>query len=137
MWINDGSCATRNKTSCGPGTQRQNRTCKSGTSDPCLESEEFRTITCHDAGTAYPGCNKTFGDWKNATGCITHVDTKDCGPGHQNQTRSCTDGNYFKDGEPRLSAGEHLERWEPDKCKTEDKERQIGCNTPCPCKNST
>ena len=128
MWKNDGSCTTLNKTSCGQGIQRQNRTCTGGTSDPCSEEDEFRTIECHDAGTAYPGCNKIFGDWKNATGCITGVDTKDCGPGKQNQTRSCTDGTYFR---------KDFKKWLPDNCTTKDKERQIECNTPCPCKNST
>ena len=119
--------ATGNRTNCGPGNQKQTRNCYNGTSDLCFVNETYQTIPCKDAGTGLRDCKKTFGDWINATGCITCVDTKDCGPGLQLQTRTCTNGIFFSAGKPG---------WVTDECKAEDMKRNISCNTPCPCNNS-
>ena len=61
-WTNDGPCvATGNDASCGPGNQRQTRTCEDGTVDKCTEIDVVeQTILCSDAGTALPECT---GKW--------------------------------------------------------------------------
>ena len=57
-WANDGTCvATGIDASCGPGEQRQTRTCTDGTIDKCSASDVTeQTISCSDAGTTLPDC---------------------------------------------------------------------------------
>ena len=108
-WTNDGSCvATRVNANCGPGNQRQTRTCTDGTTDKCTEPEDTeRFISC-----ALTDCIKQHSPWINDTGCVAKGDNPNCGPGNQRQTRTCTDGTT-------------------DKCtKPEDKERFIFCALP-------
>ena len=39
-WSNDGVCeATGDNNSCGPGNQKQTRTCIEGTTDKCTEAD--------------------------------------------------------------------------------------------------
>ena len=55
-WTNDGSCEGLDGLSCGPGNQKQNRTCTNGTTDKCTTSDYEQTIPCNAAGTALPEC---------------------------------------------------------------------------------
>jgi len=97
-WINDGSCvATGADASCGPGNQRQTRTCADGTTDKCTASDVTeKTISCSDAETALPDCDKQFGGWINNGSCVATGPDASCGPGNHRQTRTCTDGTTDK-----------------------------------------
>ena len=57
-WSNDGTCvATGDDASCGPGNQKQTRTCTDGTVDKCTANDNIeQTISCSDAGTGLPEC---------------------------------------------------------------------------------
>ena len=61
-WANDGSCAGSGEDkTCGPGLQKQKRTCKDGikpdgSTDPCTVADREQSISCTDAGTALPVC---------------------------------------------------------------------------------
>merc|ERR1719245_849703 len=95
-WTNDGGCdATGLDKTCGPGTQKQKRTCIDGVSNKCSDTDITRTISCNDAGTALPECTveKALGEWTNEGGCIGTGEDKSCGPGTQNQARTCVDGS--------------------------------------------
>jgi len=83
-WNSDGDCDASGKT-CGPGIQQQTRTCTNGTMDTCTESDRTRNISCNLAD-----CEKDFGPWSNNGYC--NASGKTCGPGTQQQTRTCTDG---------------------------------------------
>ena len=56
-WTSDGICEpiTVGKT-CGPGNQRQTRTCSDGTVNKCVPSDRERTVNCTEAGTPLPQC---------------------------------------------------------------------------------
>ena len=97
-WTNDGACvAIGDDASCGPGNQRQTRTCTDGTIDKCTATDVTeQTISCSDAGTALPDCEKLFGVWTNDGTCVAVGDDASCGPGNQRQTRTCTDGTIDK-----------------------------------------
>ena len=57
VWTNEGSCiAEVHLTTCGPGHQKQIRTCIDGTVDKCANADKQRIISCSDAGTPLPPC---------------------------------------------------------------------------------
>ena len=94
-WTNEGTCeATGADKTCGPGTQRQTRTCNDGTNDHCTEADTTQSVSCSDAGTSLPECvvEKQLGEWTNEGVCEASGSDKTCGPGTQSQTRTCTDG---------------------------------------------
>lgn len=97
-WTNDGVCeAIGDDKSCGPGTQNQTRTCTNGTTDKCNDTDTVQTVTCSDAGVVtFPDCEKQLGSWINDGDCEAIGDDKACGPGNQNQTRTCTNGTTDK-----------------------------------------
>ena len=98
VWKNVGSCTADNKDikrteQCGPGKQKQERTCQNGTgNEVCDESGTKQVVPCSVAGSSLPDCPKIFGEWKHAGPCLTSGLEKDCGPGVQIQERTCTDG---------------------------------------------
>ena len=95
-WANEGGCdATGDDKTCGPGAQKQTRDCIYGVSNKCTDADISRTISCNDAGTALPDCvvEKVLGDWTNDGDCVGTEDNPTCGPGTQNQVRTCTDGS--------------------------------------------
>ena len=111
-WTNDGECIAKgNDPACGPGHQRQLRTCIDGTNDQCTAADTVQTISCLDAGTALPDCifEKGLGNWVNDGNCIATGDDPSCGPGNQTQKRTCTDGST-------------------DKCNDSDLEQVIPCS---------
>ena len=111
-WTNDGECIAKgNDPACGPGHQRQLRTCIDGTKDQCTAADTVQTISCLDAGTALPDCiiEKRLGNWVNDGTCIATGDDPSCGPGNQTQKRTCTDGST-------------------DKCNDSDLEQVIPCS---------
>ena len=111
-WTNDGECIAKgNDPACGPGHQRQLRTCIDGTKDQCTAADTVQTISCLDAGTALPDCiiEKGLGNWVNDGNCIATGDDPSCGPGNQTQKRTCTDGST-------------------DKCNDSDLEQVIPCS---------
>ena len=57
-WTNDGDCeATGENKACGPGLQKQTRTCTDGTTETCTAADTTaRTTSCSDAGNALPAC---------------------------------------------------------------------------------
>ena len=99
-WINVGHCKAIHETyfkygtsSCGPGLQKQRRTCNHGTFDKCTKADTLRQKSCIDAGTALPDCPKMFTAWKNdGNGCKFKQGS--CGHGTQVQVRNCTHGMY-------------------------------------------
>merc|ERR1712038_268222 len=95
-WANEGECdATGDDKTCGPGAQKQTRGCIDGVSNKCTDADISRTISCNDAGTALPDCvvEKVLGDWTNDGDCVGTEDNPTCGPGTQNQVRTCSDGS--------------------------------------------
>ena len=58
IWTNyDGCVATGNNATCGPGNQRQTRTCTDGTTEKCsIPADTQQTISCSAAQTALPEC---------------------------------------------------------------------------------
>ena len=58
-WTNGGACvAAGADPTCGPGEQKQQRTCRDGATDKCTATDIEQTISCKDAGTALPDCGK-------------------------------------------------------------------------------
>ena len=56
-WINDGNCtAIGDDITCGPGNQRQTRTCVDGSYEKCTDILTVRTTECSNAGTTLPDC---------------------------------------------------------------------------------
>ena len=56
-WTNEGPCTAGGVLStCGPGKQKQIRTCIDGTVDKCTDIEKQRVIACSAAGTQLPAC---------------------------------------------------------------------------------
>ena len=110
-WTNDGNCvAMGNLPNCGPGNQQQIRTCTDGTYDLCTTEDILvRNVSCVDAETSLPNCTKVLGNWTNDGNCIATGSFEECGPGNQQQTRTCTDGTY-------------------DLCTTEDILRNVSCS---------
>jgi hypothetical protein len=83
-WTNDGGCeATGADATCGPGNQKQTRTCIDGVTDKCTVADTDQTISCSDAGTALPDCSveKQLGAWTNVGDCAATGEGKTCGPG--------------------------------------------------------
>ena len=108
-WVNVGRCnANQVDTECGPGTQRQNRTCIDGTVDKCMSTDREHIIPC-----TLPDCPKVFGNWSDVGACEAVIKMGPlrlgCGPGRQRQIRGCIDGTV-------------------DKCSTYDREGNISCN---------
>ena len=102
-WYNVGSCvAIGTDPYCGPGNQRQTRSCVDGTRDRCSNSDRYRYVTCNK-----PDCPKKFGPWRNNGQCQTSHG-KQCGNGKQSQIRDCTDGTR-------------------DKCQSSERQREITC----------
>ena len=59
QWINEGICeAIGNDPTCGPGNQRQRRTCIDGTNEKCNTMETEQIISCGDAGSDLPECEE-------------------------------------------------------------------------------
>ena len=56
----------------------------------CTAADTAQTIAC-----ALPDCvvDKVLGDWTNDGDCVATGDDPACGPGTQNQVRTCTDGS--------------------------------------------
>ena len=125
-WKNESGCEAlgENKT-CGPGNQKQKRTCIVARSlnVTCTKSDRERTISCTDAGTGLPDCPKILGNWTNDGQCMATGDVKTCGPGNQTQKRPCADGTR-------------------DKCSDSERQRIISCKEAgqqlpaCPSKTS-
>ena len=98
-WNNAGVCVSSgDDPACGPGNQKQVRTCIDGTNDKCTASDTVQTVSCNDAGTALPACiiEKTLGSWSNDGNCVATGNDPACGPGNQRQTRTCVDGSVNK-----------------------------------------
>ena len=56
-WINDGVCQASNGiANCGPGLQKQTRSCVDGTADKCSANDTEQTISCEDAGSSLSPC---------------------------------------------------------------------------------
>ena len=96
-WENAGNCVSLGENpTCGPGQQKQIRSCKNGTgSETCTGEDIVQSILCLEAGTQLPECKKSFSEWKNSGPCIPVFDLGhkfSCGPGDQKQTRMCIDG---------------------------------------------
>ena len=110
-WQNDGPCiSTGISPICGPGVQKQMRSCINGTgSECCMLEDTTQTLSCTEAGTALPDCPKKFGEWVNDGHCIALGDNPFCGPGLQSQQRSCESGT-----------GNQI-------CNKSDRERQVRC----------
>ena len=106
-WIDDGPCVgIGDDTFCGPGNQKQTRTCIDGTIEKCTSYDTEQIISCN-----LPDCIKRLGNWTNTGVCEATGNDASCGPGNQNQTRTCSDGTT-------------------DKCTPTDRERTISCNLP-------
>ena len=104
-WVNVGRCkANQVNKQCGPGTQKQNRTCIDGTVDKCISIDREHIIPC-----SLPDCPKVFGNWSDVGSCEAAIKGKGCGSGNQRQIRSCIDGTV-------------------DKCSPYDRERNISCS---------
>ena len=96
-WENyEGCIATGEIKTCGPGYQKQKRSCTDGTIDKCTSDDVEKSVSCTEAGTSLPDCPKLFGDWTNFGGCVATRTNKTCGPGNQKQRRNCTDGTADK-----------------------------------------
>ena len=110
IWVDSGSCiAFGSDKSCGPGRQRQTRTCQDGTNDKCRPQDREQSTSC-----SLTDCPKRLGSWSNVGSCIATRPDKSCGPGNQRQTRSCVDGTT-------------------DRCSSSDRDRSVACNRPdCP-----
>ena len=110
IWVNAGSCiAVGSDKSCGPGSQRQTRTCHDGTNDKCRPQDREQSTSCN-----LRDCPKRLGGWSNVGSCVATGTDKSCGPGNQQQTRSCVDGTR-------------------DRCSHSDRYRYVACNKPdCP-----
>ena len=88
IWGDVGSCvAEGDDPMCGPGRQNQSRSCINGTVDKCTHSDRHQAIPCRLAD-----CPKKYGHWVNTTQCESEADDRNCGPGTQLQTRTCTNG---------------------------------------------
>ena len=106
-WNNYGGCKAIDKDkNCGPGLQQQTRSCRDGTNDKCMVSDRERKISCQ-----LKDCKKEVGEWKNHGRCEAIGEEKTCGPGLQQQTRSCIDGTV-------------------EKCQASDRQTQISCSLP-------
>ena len=91
-WKNVGNChAINNKRSCGPGIQKQTRTCTDGVLSKCTLADRSRSITCN-----LLDCQKHLGNWSNDGHCTPLKTNTNCGPGLQTQIRSCVDGTIEK-----------------------------------------
>ena len=78
---------------CGPGLQEQNRTCYDGTGDNrCSLEDMHQKVLCKEVGTELEDCPKELGQWSNVGPCVPIGFNQICGPGTQNQTRTCKDG---------------------------------------------
>ena len=107
-WTNDGDCeADGDDHTCGPGTQKQKRTCTDGTTNKCTTEDIEQMVSCTDAKTALPNCLKQFGAWLIDGACVATAGGN-CGPGTQDLTRTCEDGTV-------------------DKCTAGDKMKTISC----------
>merc|ERR1712018_337375 len=92
----------------------------------------IQSIACSEAGTALPACavEKQLGEWTNDGQCKATGDDPTCGPGTQNQTRTCVDGatDLCTDGDktqtvscadagtslPECAAAKHFGDWTND-----------------------
>ena len=111
-WKNESNCEPMGGIKdCGPGTQKQTRTCTDGVLLTCQPEDRSRSVSC-----SLPDCPKQIGSWINEGGCVASGADKSCGPGNQTTTRNCVDGTT-------------------DKCTESDKINSISCNLPdCPLK---
>ena len=102
-WYLDGGCiATKEYSSCGPGTQKLKRTCQNGTGSAiCKYTDMNKIVPCVEVGSELRNCPKVYGPWINSGSCIANMEhwniehkesDMKCGPGTQKQTRNCTDG---------------------------------------------
>ena len=101
----DGCVGIGNRNNCGAGFQRQQRSCVDGNITKCTTQDKERQLPC-----TLPDCQKLLGHWVNEAGC-TGLNNKDCGPGNQLQTRTCSDGTI-------------------DKCTPADRARTQNCSLP-------
>ena len=76
-WSNKGRCkALDNVRSCGPGVQRQTRSCTNGTYEKCSLNDVERFLDCR-----FPDCSKSLGDWMNQGDCQGLGRNSSCGDG--------------------------------------------------------
>ena len=52
----------------------------------------MQIISCKQAGTDLPDCQKKFGGWELDGNCIATGSIPECGPGTQRLKRTCTNG---------------------------------------------
>ena len=78
---------------CGSASawQIQIRTCIGDESKQCTRDDKERIISCR-----LPNCPRFISHWSNSEICTGVGGNKTCGPGLQNQKRSCSDGTIFK-----------------------------------------
>ena len=93
-WNNVGPCIpSKSHGRCGPGQQTQRRACRNGSGNEiCAKNDMVQFISCREAGSKLPDCPKVFGEWKNVGACAAIGDKKGCGPGTQDQIRTCSNG---------------------------------------------
>ena len=90
-WTDQGICVgSGERDDCGPGLQKQSRTCVDGANANCTSADIERNVPC-----SLPDCVKLFGTWINEGDCIASGDEQ-CGPGNQTQTRTCLNGTHIK-----------------------------------------
>ena len=90
-WTNMTGCVGVGlRSECGPAVQKQSRICMDGAIANCTSADRERDVPC-----SLPDCIKLYGTWINEGQCTT-LDAKKCGPGHQLQTRTCSDGTHTK-----------------------------------------
>ena len=110
VWENDGNCEpTLKGRACGPGYQRQRRTCTDGTIQKCTASDREKRFPCK-----LRNCRKQLGTWEKDGLCEGVEKGSNCGSGQQREKRMCTDGTV-------------------DKCTTSDRDQMVACPLPkCP-----
>ena len=83
----------------------QLRSCVDGLIIQCTTADKEQHLPC-----TLPDCSKELGNWVNEGQCAG-LKNKECGPGTQLQTRTCTDGTH-------------------DKCTPTDRARTRNCSLP-------
>ena len=58
----------------------------------CTLEDIHQKVLCKEVGTELEDCPKDLGAWMNVGPCVPRGLDQICGPGTQNQTRTCKDG---------------------------------------------